>query len=174
MNKRNLFHLLLPLFFLAACNNNSTGKRDSGDTAAAPESSVTKKVYDIEPRLIDADSLQVLYYDNPDGDSLRYTRFFTYTETGDTAQVKALVQEMNGVYVQEPKGRRCRSEGKFYLLKGEDIVKTVYFSTRGDSCSYFYFIKDGTFIYFPLTERAATFLKENRQKAKKPKATASR
>ena len=156
----------LALFFLFACDNGTPGKA-SNVTASASQEAVTKKVSDLESRLASADSLQVLYYDNSDGDSLRYSRYFTYNETTDTAQIKMLLKEMDQVYVQEPKARDCRSEGKLYLLRGEDVLKTVYFSTRGDSCRYFYFIKDGSFVYFPLTNKAAMFLKENKQKARK-------
>jgi hypothetical protein len=168
--KKAIFFLFLPLLFLLACKNGGTEIKTPGDTAVTDASYVTKKVSDIEPYLQNADSLQVLYYNNPDDDSLRYTRYFTYTETRDTTLIKSLVNELNQVYVQEPKTRSCRSEGKFYLLKGEDILKTIYFSTRGDSCSYFYFIKDGLFTYFPMTEVAKNLLKEKKQLARKPAA----
>jgi hypothetical protein len=165
---RSVFLLIFSLLLLYACGNTATETTANRDTGSVKNVSVTKRVSDIEPGLQAADSLQVLYYDNPDGDSLRYTRFFTYTETNDSAQIKTLINELDQVYVQEPKTRPCRSEGKLYLLRGEDILKTVYFSTRGDSCRYFYFIRDGVFIYFPVTEKAVKFLTGTRQNARKP------
>jgi hypothetical protein len=168
--KRFFFGLFLSSFFIVACDT-SPGKATTAGTDSASHVSIIKTVNDLEPALQKADSLQVIYYDNPDGDSLRYTRYFTYTETKDSTQVKRLVQQLNQVYVQEPKTRPCRSEGKLYLLRGEDILKTLYFSARGDSCRYFYFIRDGAFMYFPVTEDAQKFLQENRRMARKPKAT---
>ena len=128
-------------------------------------SPVTKKDFDTEPALQRADSLQVLFYDDPDADSLRYTRYFTWLGTSDAAQIKLFVNEINQVYVQEPNLRNCRSEGKLFLLDGETVLKTVYFSTRQDSCRYLYFIKDGTFVYLPLTETAEAWLKKRRGEA---------
>ncbi|MBB1283140.1 hypothetical protein HRH25_02060 [Flavisolibacter sp. BT320] len=166
MIKKGFFFLIVGTTLLLSCASNSNGKAAGReDTTAAI--SITKRVFDLEPALANTDSLQVLFYDDPDGDSLRYSRFFTYTETADTAQVQSFLQELNGVYVQEPKARPCRSEGKLFLLKGEDVLKTVYFAARQDSCRYFYFIKDGSFIYLPLTDKAANWLQQNRQRAKK-------
>ncbi|RYD92790.1 MAG: hypothetical protein EOP50_12190, partial [Sphingobacteriales bacterium] len=155
MMKKGFFFLFVSTNLLLACNDNSNDKAVGHvDTTTAATNPITKRVVDLEPALANTNRLQVLFYDDPDGDSLRYSRFFTYTETTDTAQVRSLLQELNQVYVQATGARPCRSEGKLYLLKGEDVVKTVYFSTRQDSCRYFYFIKDGTFIYLPLSPAA--------------------
>lgn len=169
MIKKGFFFLFAGTALLQACADTGNKKATSNvDTEAATEP-VTKRVADLEPALARADSLQVLFYDDPDGDSLRYARFFTFMETADTAQVQSFLRELNQVYVQEPKARPCRSEGKVYLLQGEDVVKTVYFSARKDSgCRYFYFIKDGTFLYLPLSDAAADWLQQSRQRAKKP------
>jgi len=165
---RLLLLLSVPLFF--ACSNENNAQKEPSDTVPVNTLQQPKTVKEVEERLFKADSLQVIYYDNPDGDSLRYSRYFTYTEINNTARVSALLQEMNQVFVQEPAARNCRSEGKIFLLNGEDILKTVYFSTRKDSCSYFYFIKDGNFFYFPVTEKAKRFLTELKTVAKKPVA----
>ena len=155
------------MLLLAACTGTgSEGKAGAPDTTAAGR--VAKTGFDLEPALATTDSLQVLFYDDPDGDSLRYSRYFTYAESADTAEVRPLLQELNRVYVQAPKTKDCRSEGKLYLLKGDVILKTVYFSAKQDSCRYFYFIKDGAFIYLPLSELAEAWLNERRQEAKKP------
>lgn len=165
---KRFFILLVSTSLLLACNNNGNDKRiDNAEPTAAATNQVTKRVFDLVPALANTDSLQVLFYDDPDGDSLRYSRFFTYTETKDIAHMQSLLQELNQDYVQEAQARPCRSEGKLYLLKGEDMVKTIYFSARQDSCRYFYFIKDGTFIYLPLTDAAAGWLAAHRKKARK-------
>ena len=167
--KKGFFFLFVSTTLLLACNENSNNNTvGHEDTTAAATSPITRRVLDLEPALAQTDSLQVLFYDDPNGDSLRYSRFFTYTETTDTAQVKSLLQELNQVYVQETGARPCHSEGKLYLLKGEEMVKTIYFSARQDSCRYFYFIKDGAFIYLPLTDTAADWLAAHRKKATKP------
>ncbi len=125
-------------------------------------------VADIEPSLREADSLQIIYYDDPDGDSLRYTRFFKYVATSDTAQIGELLRQYDQPIMQRAGPRKCRSEGKLFLTKGEQVLKTVYFSTRGDTCSYFYFIKNGNFFYFPLTTTAEKILQANKKGAYKP------
>ena len=167
MRTNNLF-LLLPVFFLLACSDSTGETKNDQASVSIPPTQEPRTVSAIEPSLPAADSLQILYYDNPDGDSLRYTRFFTLAETTDTTAINTLVGEMDQVYVQQPSARPCRSEGKLFLLKGEDVLKTVYFSARGDSCRYFYFIKDGSFFYFPMTEKAKTVLLENKRLAGKP------
>ena len=143
-------------------------KKEPKKGLSAGESHKPKTVSKFEPSLFKTDSLQVIYYDDPDGDSLRYTRFFTYTETADTAVIKPLLKEVDQVFVQQDKIRNCRSEGKLYLLKGEEILRTLYFSTRSDTCSYLYFIKDGSFIYLPLTLVGKEILNNNRKNARKP------
>lgn len=169
MIKKGFFFLFVSTTLLLACADNSTNQANGvADTTGAETVPVTKRVFELDPTLARTDSLQILFYDNPDGDSLRYSRFFTLAETTDTAQVRPLLRELDQVYVQEPGVRPCRSEGKLYLLKGEDVVKTVYFSARRDSCRYFYFIRNGAFIYLPLTDKAAGWLQQCRQRAKKP------
>lgn len=162
-----LFYLL---FFLLACNSPESKKQLPAAITSAGSVPGPQKVSSLEPALFQADSLQVVYYDNPDGDSLRYSRFFSFTETNDSSQVNTLLKELDQVYVQHHQPKSCRSEGKLYLLQGENILKTIYFSARKDSCTYFYFIKDGSFFYWPLTDKAGTLLKENRKFAHQPKA----
>jgi hypothetical protein len=167
MNVKHFFFSIL-IFGFCACDNQ---KQDADATNTNPvhtNNNSKKRVKDIEPALWKADSLQVLYYDDPDGDSLKYSRYFTYALVSDSVKIGSLLKEIDQPFIEQSTKRNCRSEGKFYLLRGEDILKTIYFSTRGDSCSYMYFIKDGAFIYFSLTQGAERFLSESRRVAKKP------
>lgn len=153
-------------FFSCGNTTEEKGPTDEIPTAANTANKPIK-ISDIEPNLWKADSLQVLYYDNPDGDSLRYSRFFSYTEIDDSGKINSLLKELDQSFIKQDNKRGCRSEGKLFLMNKEDILKTIYFSTRGDSCSYMYFIKDGAFIYFSLTENAEKFFRENKKQAKK-------
>ena len=162
--------LLTILFLLTACNTSERNGKDTTGTVAGAGSQKPKTVRDVEPSLLNADSLQVIYYDDPDGDSLRYSRYFTYMETADTALIRSLSREIDQVYVQQAYTRPCRSEGKLYFMKGDAMVKTIYFSARKDSCAYFYFIKDGSFFYLPLSAGASNVLKKVKSQARKPKA----
>jgi hypothetical protein len=155
------------IFF--SCDN-STKEKDNTyiKPTVADVSNTPIKISDIEPNLWKADSLQVLYYDNPDGDSLRYSRFFSYANIIDSGKVNAFLRELNQSFIKQESKRNCRSEGKLFLLNKEEILKTIYFSTRGDSCSYMYLIKDGLFVYFSLSDNAKKFLEENKHVAKKP------
>jgi hypothetical protein len=169
MHPRAGFFYFMLLFAVAACNeqNDKTGNNDKGlhDIPAKPRTGL-----DVEPQLIHADSLQILYYDDPDGDSLRYTRYFKYTALNDLAVIKSLIKNFDTAY--RPSGRvqaDCRSEGKIFLFHKTEPVKTIYFSTRCTlGCCYLYFIKDGYFYYFPLLEETALMLKEKRKNAMAP------
>lgn len=165
--------LLLLLPFLFSCSNETENRASNLATPSADTIVKPKKVRYIEPGLFQADSLQVIFYDDPDGDSLRYSRYFKYTEVGDSSLIQNILRQMDQVYTQQNTTRPCRSEGKIYLLKGEEMLKTVYFSTRADNCSYFYFIKDGNFIYLPLPEETKTILAETKKKARRPQAVKS-
>lgn len=161
----------LIVFFVTifSCRNTTEEKGNTANKTTRPNATNNPiKVSDIEPNLWKADSLQVLYYDNPEGDSLRYSRFFSYTATPDSNKINFLLNELDQRFVKQDNKKDCRSEGKLFLLNREEILKTIYFSTRGDSCSYMYFIKDGSFIYFPMPENARKFFRENKRFAKKP------
>jgi hypothetical protein len=168
MNFENVFKLVL-LLICFACNGIKNDKAEDVSVVVSDSANIKKTIRDIEPSLWKADSLQIIYYDNPDGDSLRYTRFFSFTKTGDSIKVNSLLEELNQSFEEEQKNRDCRSEGKLFLLNKEDILKTIFFSTRGDSCSYMYFIKDGSFIYFSLSEKAKQFFSKDKKLARKPR-----
>jgi len=168
MRTNHFFFLFVIVVMAYACSNASNSQTGSVDTAANDVSLQQKTGKEVESKLWEADSLQILYYDNPDGDSLRYTRFFTYTTTTDTANIKQLLKEMEQPFEYRHDVRKCRSEGKIYFFNGENPLKTLYFSTRGDSCSYLYYISDGMFHYFPLSNETVSFLKQNKKAAIKP------
>jgi hypothetical protein len=161
--------LFLLLISVLSCNNikDETSNKSTRSVDLTQRMELLK-IQALEPDMWKADSAQVLYYDDPDGDSLRYSRFFTFTEIGDSAKVDGLLHELDQSFTKHNSKRDCRSEGKLYLLNKEDVLKTIYFSTRGDSCSYMYFIKDGSFIYFSMSDRAKKFFVENKRLAKKP------
>ena len=155
---------------LVACNDAGQQK----ETAASKDSTAStalklKTALEAEPLLQRADSMQILYYDNPDGDSLRYARYFKYTNAVDTAVVNGLLNNFRQPIEPRTTVKECRSEGKIYLFgKGREL-KTVYFSTRCDTCCYLYFIKDGSFVYSPLSVEFANTLKENKKNSREPK-----
>lgn len=113
-----------------------------------------------------ADSLQILYYDDPDGDSLRYARYYTYVATADTAVLGVFERVLKTPYTETPQRRPCRSEGKIYLFGKAEPLKTVYFSTRyHDGCRYLYVIRDGNFLYFDMGPELITVLEQQRSYA---------
>jgi hypothetical protein len=124
----------------------------------------------LEPQLKSAENLQIIYYDDPDGDSLRYTRYFRYTSVSDSAMVNRILKNLDMSFDErESVNRQCRSEGKIILYKGEEPIKTLYFSMRCNSaCCYLYFIKNGMFYYFPLQEATARLLEEGKKKSVAP------
>lgn len=164
---RFLFLLLTAWLFILGCNDDNTKevhiKPLTADTTN--KTSLVRTGIDAEPKLLSADSIQIIYYDDPDGDTLRYARFFSYFNTNDTAILNELHKTLASSVSILQEARKCRSQGKMYLLKGEDPVKTVYFSTKDGECSYLYFIKDGLFYYFQLPEATKTMLKKQKAKA---------
>lgn len=158
--------------FLAACgngsNNQQPGNKISGDSLSAV--TAVKTGVSIEPSLQQIDSLQILYYDNPDGDSLRYSRFYQYTITNDSTTVNALLGNLTVPVEQRSEVKKCRSEGKIYAFgkQKEEPLKTIYFSTRCDTCCYLYYIKEGVFYYSPLSTSLKNKLKENKAQSRTP------
>lgn len=168
--KGKVFTLMIAMaYILGACKNNSLKeKKDiNGPANDASNGSTVRTGLNVEPLLKKADSLEVLYYDDPDGDSLRYTRFYTYTATSDTITIDRLRQALDQPFEVREKVKPCRSEGKIYLFKDNNPVKTVYFSTRCDTCCYVYMINNGNFMYFNMTEGFRNVLIKNKKLSKK-------
>jgi hypothetical protein len=156
------------VWLLAACNTTEKGKikATTNDSLVAKEYKL-KTGIDVEPVIARTDSLQILYYDNPDGDSLKYTRFYTHTNNRDSGTINLLLAELNNPFELRNELKKCRSEGKLYLYGEKESLKTIYFSTRCDSCCYLYFIKDGAFLYFPLSKNFNNIINKNKVEAKK-------
>jgi hypothetical protein len=142
---------------MIACNNQPASKQE------APVKADPKSGIGTEPTLTKTDSLQIIYYDDPDGDSLRYTRYFKYIDVKDTAVINTLLANLLFPFEKRDSIKDCRSEGKLYLYdKKQEAIKTVYFSTRCDTCCYLYFIKEGAFYYSKLSDPFKRTLQENK------------
>lgn len=120
-----------------------------------------------------ADSLQILFFTDPFGkDSLRYTRFFKHYNTSAAAVVQPILKNLDQLFILRTEVMKCRSEGKIFLFKGTQELKTVYFNTQANGdCAYMYFIKDGGFYYFPIQPETAALLQSLKTKAINPTAT---
>lgn len=154
---------LLIIVILIGCGDNSNldqSKIEQSDSSIIDDS--------FSVHLKKTDSLQVLYFDNPDGDSLRYTRFYKYVDLEDSALIGTLLSDLNKPFEKLNEVKNCRSEGKIFLYDEEKPLKTVYFSNRCDSCCYLYYIQDGAFLYFPISSATSTALSINKQKSKAP------
>ncbi|WP_207495040.1 hypothetical protein [Aridibaculum aurantiacum] len=158
--------LLLLLIFtscLFACNNEP---KENAATAPA-----FKDGLNAAPMLANTDSIQIIYYDEPEGDSLRYARFFTYTSVSKKETINALLANLDKSYVTLQEKKPCRSFGKIYCYKKDEILKTIYFSTKGGDCSYLYYIINGEFLYFDMDEKLKTLITEHKKEAVAPVAT---
>ncbi|MGZ8545612.1 MAG: hypothetical protein ACXWV0_09965, partial [Flavisolibacter sp.] len=71
-----IFFFPVVIFLLFSCNENE-GKQ------SLPEQADTTRLLtnglEVEPDISSADSMEVLYYQHTDEDSLRYSRFYTFT-----------------------------------------------------------------------------------------------
>ncbi|MGN6493788.1 MAG: hypothetical protein ACTHLE_17425 [Agriterribacter sp.] len=149
---------------MMACNAGGDEKKNSADSTA---SSSTAGLHALRGKI---DSVQVIYYDDPDGDSLRYTRYFTYSTTADSALISGIVSDIRQITDTLTGPRQCRSEGKMYVFAGkpDEPVKTLYFSTRCDTCCYLYYIQNGMFYYSGISESSAQKIKQLKASAVQP------
>ncbi len=158
------FSIVTLVFSIIACKEQT---KKQASTTEITQTNAVQTALDIESSLQQTDSLEILYYNNPDGDPERYTRFFTYTATNDSTAIKTLIEN-----IQQPITatalKSCRSEGKIYCRNKSEILSTLYFSTRGDSCSYLYFIKTGSMFYVDINNKTKQILSSFKKMAKKP------
>lgn len=119
-----------------------------------------------------ADSVQILFFTDPFGkDSLRYTRFFKHYNTSAAAVVQPILKNLDQLFILRTEVMKCRSEGKIFLFKGTQELKTVYFNTQANGdCAYMYFIKDGGFYYFQVQPETAALLRKIKPQAVQPSA----
>jgi hypothetical protein len=148
---------------VAACSNAPTEKSaaKTGEQLAI----------DIEPKLRNIDSVQLLYFDDPNGDSLRYTRYYKYTNSSDSTVINPLKRGLHQSFTTEANTRECRSEGKIYAYGKGEVLKTLYFNTGEDSCGYIYLISNGAFMYMKMTPGVRSILRQQKAKAVVPTAT---
>lgn len=119
-----------------------------------------------------ADSVQILFFTDPFGkDSIRYTRFFKHYNTSAADVVKPILKNLDQLFILRTEVMKCRSEGKIFLFKGTQELKTVYFNTQANGdCAYMYFIKDGGFYYFQVQPETAALLRKIKPQAVQPSA----
>lgn len=151
-----------PLFFclilLSACKSKIPPSRDANHAYYDSIKHLTGLEFD--DRIQGADSAVFNFYDNPDGDAKRYTRFYRSYATGDSMILATLARAANRHFDRLEKIRDCRSQGKIFLFENGRPRQTLYFSNRGDTCNHLYFIKDGWFYYMPMDSAAAGLLKD--------------
>ncbi len=163
------------LFFsftlLQSCSGNDPKKKNTDPKKPGSDTAdirIANTGFDAVPRLRETDSIQVLYYDDPDGDSVRYSRFYKYTITTDSLVIQQLLSGFEKSFNESLMTRACRSEGKMYLFADEREVKTIYFSTRCDSCCYLYFIRDGRFLYVDMNDTVRSVISKLKKESRKP------
>jgi hypothetical protein len=149
---------LFLILFIIFC-----GCNDDLQLASSPEkdSSFSEDVLSASrliPGLSNIDSMQVVFFNDPFGDSIKYTRYFQFSEMRDEASVNTILQQMEMPLVLRTIRDTCRSDGKIFLLAKGDPVKTIYFTNRCGECCHLYFIKDGIFYYQPLHDNMRKFL----------------
>lgn len=171
--KTILFSILF-VFGITACNNSENNNSISQvSDSAIFKNEVLMTGLGLIPEIDGFDSLQVLYYDNPDGDPKRYTRFFTYISSNDSALINATINNLDQPFQEHMEVKGCRSEGKIYLYKNNDPVKTLYFSTRCNTCCHLYYIKNGMFYYMEINPHLSELLHVYKASAIKPEKSTS-
>jgi hypothetical protein len=113
----------------------------------------------VMPEINTADSLTIIYYNNPPD-----TRFFKVVKGKKTADLKTLVDEVNRGAVQ--KTASCESIGKIYFYKGTEQVYIIYFSD-GD-CGRLSFIKNGERYESKMSQSTFNMLEGWKQHAVEP------
>ena len=139
----------------SSCPNAEDDKISAGSFA--------KSIAELEPALMNTDSIVIILYDDPLDDSLRYSRFYQFTSTSDPAILDLLHEHGKQQPTVADTLRPCRSQGKLQLFMRGDPVKTVYYADKDGGCKYLYFIKDGLFYYFDIGNEFRKYLAEVRK-----------
>ena len=159
-------------FFFFALMIMGCQANNSNDQSASSKSQ-TKNLSIATSILKDIDSLQILYYDDPNGDSLRYSRFYRFISLSDSITINQLQKNLSQPFETLPGKKDCRSDGKIYAYGQSEVVKTIYFNTTKSNCKYLYYIQNGSFIYFKLDEALKVILINYKKNAIAPQATSS-
>lgn len=155
-----LYFLLISILF-CACTDNKPLHAGVRETPVHAQTSL-----DIEPLLNEVDSLDLLFYLDPYGDSLRYTRFYSYAFLDDDSSIRVIKAQLNRIVIRKDNRDSCRSEGKIYLFGNREPIKTIYFSVSRPSCNHLYFIKDGNYYYLKPDAKFADLLSQVKKRSK--------
>lgn len=175
------------LLSCASDSNRKSGGVNSDDysSASSADDSIKQKLLDSVDRIPAPgsaasflpnqgaiDSLEILYYDNPQDDSLRYTRFFTFLATSNQELRTQIDSMFWGSYQQMAQVPSDRSDGKIYCYYQGEVVKTIYFKAMdvSNNIRFAYFIHNGNYFMLPNQDQFYTLLKNLRSKAIRPKA----
>jgi len=156
---------------LSSCNNAPKVKEEKvvEDANIAYYNSIKHLTgLQFQPRVQKGDSIQLVYYKNPDGEAKRYSRFYTEYNSADSVLINILKKSIDKHFIRIEKVKDCRNEGKFHFFKEGNPTQTVYFANRGDSCNHLYFIQDGWFFYMDMDSTTAQVLKSYKPMAKTP------
>jgi len=163
------FLICLAACCILACEPNIQKQEPIDANKAYYESIRHMTGLEFQPNIMQADSVEVLFYTNPDGDPGRYTRFYNRVPATDSGLVISMKQSINKHFERLEKVKDCRSEGKIHFFAAGNPVQTVYFSNRGDSCNHLYFIADGWFYYMPMDSSTAVGLRQLKVLSAAPK-----
>ena len=176
MNNKNFYTLIVAIVIatgIAGCGADTSVESNSNapveDANVAYYNSIRHLTgLQFQPRVQKGDSIQIVYYKNPDGEAKRYSRFYTEYNSNDTALINALKKSIDKHFVRIEKVKDCRNEGKFHFFSAGNPMQTIYFANRGDSCNHLYFIQDGWFFYMDMDSATASLLKSYKPKAVTP------
>jgi hypothetical protein len=160
MVKKILIGFAVISLLVSSCGNETAQKKPVDANQAYYESIKHMTGLAFQPRIQKADSVEIMFYDNPDGDPKRYTRYYKWFPSSDSNIVNDMKQSVDKHFERIERVKDCRSEGKMYFFAEGNPMQTVYFSNRGDSCNHLYFIADGWFFYMPMDSSTAGKLKE--------------
>lgn len=113
--------------------------------------------------------LEIIFYNKPFTDSIRYTRFYRFTTTSDSSVVGSLDRALHTHYEKLGQTKKCTSEGKIIMNLGAEEFRVAYFSRMNTDCFYVYLIKNGEFYYFTMTTELTKHLDRLERSAVAPK-----
>jgi hypothetical protein len=156
-------------FIFISCNDKKRSVSSVKNVSSKQDSSdIFKKGTDVIPEFSEVDSIQIIYYDDPYGDPKRYSRFYSYVSTENSEVISTILSNFKKEFSLSSEVTKCHSEGKIYLFNRAEDIKTIYFSSRPDTCSFLYFIKDGMFFKFELDDTVRNTLALEKKYAIKP------